>query len=247
MLDLPVFKNVYNQMFGINTDEFTLKGDSNTNLLKSSKNTSKDALSSVIGIQRLRNKEKVVPALTANQFEKYNETRFRVQQSLENQRKLIDEKEMQGVTFHPEINYNSSKLAQVGDDYNVLVRTENWAHSKNEKRKLAVQAKLVKEEKEDALAVSPMRLRDMSVEAISETKLETEGFQTADGSKSGFFFNKGNYKSEGQSRLQRKMRNWQSRKMSNDKEDNLKESKEKKVKVNFEDFRTAVHHKINKN
>ena len=228
----------------MNLEEFTLKDNSTVNLLKRPQSSPRDPLGSLIAIQRMRNDEKVLPTPSAQQFDKYSETRRRVEESLENQRKMIGELEMQGVTFQPEINDNSSKLAKTSEETDVLARTKAWAHFKNERRKQAIQAKLEKEEKEVAVAIAPMRIREASVEGLSKVKPYIDGFMSTEVTKSALLYNKGNYQENVPSRLEKKLKNWESRKRADGKGE---DAKKEKVKVNFEEFKMALHHKINKN
>ena len=199
--------------------------------------------SNLIGIQRQRNQEKVCSSPKAYTFDKYNETRRLADKSLDKQRKENEDREMQGVTFHPTINEYSAQLVRTGGETDVLVRTEAWANYKDEKRKLVVQLKAVKEENKAVLAITPLKVAEHRVEGMSKVRAHVECVQGEDMTKTVVNYNKGNYNDGVPSRLQKKLKNWDKRK-SKDSED--EEKNPGKGKVKYDDFRMALHKKINK-
>ena len=168
-----------------------------------------------------------------------------IEERLEEQRRIKADEEMIGVTFTPEINTKSIIMTQSIKNESVVNRTQNWQNSKLEKHKKEIE-KVTQQREEEEMKESRSHVKDFEPREETKSKVQhlTSSVDNLDTTNSVIYYNRGNYRNDVESRVQRKLRNFGVRKeFETQKTQNMTQQ----TNVDLTDFKIALHKKINSN
>ena len=194
----------------------------------------------ILDLQKYRNKVKYDTMNVNDKIIDLFESKIPLESKLDQIRKEKQSKELDGMTFHPQINQKPNTSLPEREKF--LDRTKEWNMIKVENQKRAMENKVNQSKARDDEVCLPLKLFESKVTATSKVKDFKASMEIPDMTKSVIYYNKGNYKADVPSRVQRKLKNYEQRKGQHLKRQTASQDKKK---VNFGDFRVALHKKIN--
>jgi len=206
----------------------------------------------IIAIQRARNNQKLAK-VSDPLYDKAIQIQQKTQTILQKKKEEQEEKAMEGYTFQPTINYNSAKMTKSGSQTDVVDRVEAWHQAKQERLKEAKKMRKNQAESDLVESTLPFQSQPSRVEAPSKVKELTQAMIVPNQTQSVIYYNKGNYRDDVPSRVQRKLKNFEARKVQESQgaeeqlAEALKGTKRTKEAVDFGQFKKALHKNINKN